>query len=130
MSRIGNSLGRGFGFPFGVGEDGRLRWSEGTRNVRESLRVILLTEPGERVRRREFGAGLDRLLFEPNNPSTRRLVQDRIVRAIQRWEPRVRIESVEVRPTEDPSRVQALVRYLLVSDGRRESVTLDIDLEG
>jgi len=130
MNGDGDLLGRGFAFPFGVGEDGRLRWSEGTRNVRESLRVILLTEPGERVRRREFGAGLDRLLFEPNNPATRRLIQDRIARAIQRWEPRVRLESVEVRPTEDPARVQALIRYRLVADGRREKVSLDIDLEG
>lgn len=127
---VARLLGRGLAFPFGVDRNGRLRWSEGPPNVRESIRVILLTEPGERVMRRDFGAGLRRLLFEPNTPATRTLIKERIERAITRWEPRVRLESVTVLETDDPRRVAALVRYALVANGRVEQVSLDIDLDG
>ena len=43
-----------------------------------------------------FGAGLRRFLFEPNVPATHRLVEEAVRRAIQLWEPRVRLESVRV----------------------------------
>ncbi len=39
-------FGQGLGFPPRVGADGRLVWSGGEDNVRESIRIILLTEPG------------------------------------------------------------------------------------
>lgn len=128
---IGRLLGRGIGFPIGVTAEGRLRWSEGERNVRESLRIILLTDPGERLpARRDFGCGIRPLLFEPNTPATRRLIQERITAAIARWEPRVRLEGVDVvDDPNDPKRVHATVRYQLVASGTRETVTLDLDME-
>src|SRR4030095_16492365 len=91
-----NVFGQGLGFPPRVGTDGRLAWSSGEENVRESIRIILLTEPGERLLREGFGCGLRRFLFEPNTVITRQLIHDRIIQAIGRWEPRVALEAVEV----------------------------------
>ncbi|MCB0187102.1 MAG: GPW/gp25 family protein, partial [Caldilineaceae bacterium] len=91
-----NIFGQGLSFPPRVGADGRLAWSVGEANVRESIRLILLTEPGERLMRESFGCGLRRFLFEPNTLATRQLIQERIVRALERWEPRVRVDSVQV----------------------------------
>ena len=82
-----NLFGQGLSFPPRVGADGRLAWSEGEDNVRESIRVILLTEPGERVMRENFGCGLRKFLFEPNTVTTRQLIRERVIRAIGRWEP-------------------------------------------
>ena len=127
---VAQLMGRGLAFPPAVEQDGRLQWSEGSDNVRESIRIILLTEPGERLLRRDFGAGLRRLLFEPNTPATRRLIKERIEKALTRWEPRIRLELVTVEETDDPRRVAALVRYALVATGRAEQVTLDINLDG
>lgn len=126
---VAQLLGRGIAFPPGVTPEGRLRWSQGDPNVRESLRIILLTEPGERVMRPEFGCGLRRLLFEPNTPATRRMIQEEIRLAVTRWEPRVRLEGVDVTDTPDPRRVRAVIRYQLVGTGVREQVALDLDLE-
>jgi hypothetical protein len=50
----------------------------GPQNVREAIRVILMTELRERVTLPEFGGGLKPFLFEPNTVTTRQLVQDRI----------------------------------------------------
>ena len=66
--------GKGMAFPPRVGTDGGIAWSEGEDNIRESIRVILMTEPGERLRLPQFGAGLGRFLFEPNIVATHTLI--------------------------------------------------------
>ena len=55
-------------FPFSIGEQGGAV-SHRVDHVREQIEQVLFTNPGERVFRPEFGAGLRRLLFEPNASS-------------------------------------------------------------
>lgn len=122
---LGRLLGRGMSFPPRVGPNGRFAVSEGPENVRESIRVILLTEPEERMMLPEFGGGLKRFLFEPNVPSTHRLIQDTIEQALQRWEPRIRLESVDVRADESEEQsAVATIRYQLVAT--RESAQMHL----
>jgi uncharacterized protein len=131
MSRIdpGQLLGRGISFPPRVGPDGRMVWSEGEANVRESVRVILMTEPRERIAMPTFGAGLGAYLFEPNTVTTRHSIQDRITRALAEWEPRIAVESVAVEPDEgDPTSAVATVTYRLVATATRERVRLNVTL--
>jgi uncharacterized protein len=109
MSRpdTGALLGRGISFPPRIGEDGRVAWSEGEANIREAIRVVLMTAPGERLRKPAFGAGLDRFLFEPNTTMTRRQIEDRIERSLASFEPRIALQSVEVE--EDPRDAAAAI---------------------
>lgn len=121
--------GMGMAFPPRVGPDGHVAWSDGEDNVRESLRVILMTAPRERLRLDPFGAGLARFLFEPNNPATHILIQERIEEAIRRWEPRVRVESVTVDAhPEDVESALATVVYRLVATQQRERLSLSVSL--
>jgi uncharacterized protein len=128
----GRLFGRGIAFPPRVGADGRIAWSEGDPNVRESIQVILKTERGERLRLRDFGAGLNAVLFEPNTTTTRRRIQDRIERALAAWEPRIRVESVEVEPDPagDPESVLATIVYRLVATRARERMTVSVQRAG
>jgi len=122
-----NIFGKGMAFPPRVGSDGRLAWSDGESNVRENMRVVLMTEPGERVRLPEFGAGLRRFLFEPNNPATRRLIEQQIVDSLARWEPRIAVEQVRVEPvSSDPEAALATIRFRLVATGALEQVSLSV----
>ena len=66
--------------------------------MRESIAVDPEDRAGERLRLPEFGGGLRRFLFEPNTTATRRQIKDRIGKALARWEPRIRVESVDVEP--------------------------------
>jgi hypothetical protein len=125
----GEIFGRGISFPPRVGPDGRVAWSEGEENIREAVRIILMTEQRERLRLPEFGGGLRQFLFEPNTVSTRHSIQDRINKALARWEPRIRIESVAVEA--DPSDAEAAIAtitYKLVSTQTRERVSLNVKL--
>jgi phage baseplate assembly protein W len=131
MNTAAAIFGKGISFPPRVGPDGRIAWSEGEQNVRESIRVILMTNLNERVRLPEFGGGLDRFLFEPNNPTTHHLMEDRIQKALRLWEPRIVVESVRVEqpdPTRDRETALATIHYKLVATQARERVTLGVTL--
>lgn len=126
-----NIFGQGLSFPPRVGADGRLAWSEGEENVRESIRVILLTEPAERLMREEFGCGLRRFLFEPNTVTTRTLIREAVANAIKAREPRVRVEQVTVEPdAEDPRLVAVEIHFRLVATQAVGSLGVTLQLEG
>ena len=124
-------FGRGIGFPPRVNAEGRIAWSTGEDNVRESIRIILLTDQRERLRLPEFGGGLTHFLFEPNTATTRQLIRDRIQRALAEWEPRVRVESVSVDedPDDDDAAI-ATITYRLVATRVLERVSLNVALTG
>src|ERR1044072_7345640 len=125
----GRIFGRGISFPPRVGADGRVCWSAGESNVRESIRVILMTEPRERIALPDFGGGLGQFLFEPNSPATRQSVQERIEAALTQWEPRVRVEDVDVQGAPaDPSAATATITYKLVATQTRERVSVRVTL--
>ena len=125
----GRLLGRGISFPPRVGPDGRVVWSQGEDNVREAVRVILMTEPRERIAAPNFGAGLGAFLFEPNTVTTRHSIGDRITKALAEWEPRIKVQSVDVEPdADDPQSAVATVTYRLVATGGLERVRLNVAL--
>ena len=128
---VGEILGRGIAFPPRIGPDGRIAWSEGETNIREAIRIVLMTTPGERLRRATFGAGLEEYLYEPNTTTTRRAIEERIRRSIGTWEPRVALESVDV--DEDPtdaSAAIATVTFRVIATQTTERVTASIALGG
>ncbi|RYG82919.1 phage tail protein [bacterium] len=131
MSSAGSIYGRSLSFPPRVGPDGRMAWSEGAENIRESIRVILLTEFRERVRLPDFGCGLNAFLFEPNTVAVRHLIEERIAQALKRWEPRIAVESARVE--EDPADREAAIatiQYKLVATQTRERISLGVRLSG
>ena len=131
MSNAGKIFGKGISFPPRVGADGRVAWSEGETNIRESIKVILLTELNERLRLPEFGGGLQRFLFEPNTATTRQLIRDRITKALAQWEPRIVVQSVEVEPdAQDQQAAIATIQYELVATQAAERVSLSVTLGG
>lgn len=126
-----NIFGQGLSFPPRVGADGRLAWSEGEENVRESIRVILLTETSERLMREEFGCGLRRFLFEPNTVTTRALIREAVTASIKAWEPRVSVEEVTVEPDEEDARLIAVeIQFRLVATQAVGRLGVTLQLEG
>lgn len=127
----GAIFGRSVSFPPRVGPDGRMVWSDGEENIRESIRVILLTDLRERVRLADFGGGLTGFLFEPNNVATRHLIEERIAQALKRWEPRIALEAARVdEDPEDREAAVANIQYRLVATQGRDRLSLSVRLSG
>ena len=122
-------LGCGLGFP--VVPDARdhgLPLVVGAEKVRQAMLTILDTEPGERVMRPDFGCGLRAYLMEPNNVDTRALIRHDVQSALTAWEPRVKVDSVEVSPGQDPALVLVAVAYTHLVDGRPDNLVYPLYL--
>ena len=72
-------------FPFGIGEDRRIRTTDKYDHIKDEIMTILLTSPGERVNEPEFGCGLKERVFSPNDEILATLVDLKISQALDRW---------------------------------------------
>ncbi len=98
-------------------EDGRLQWPSLADSVRDSIRVLLATVPGEQLQHPRFGVGLERDLQRPNQVATRADITRRIAEAIKNNEPRVNVELVDVTPEDGGRRLRVEIRYRIVATG-------------
>ena len=94
--------------------------------IRQLIRQVLLTSPGERINRPDFGAGIRRMVFAPNTPEVAALTQTFVYQALTRWLANlISVEDVKVTAVESTMFVD--VRYLVVQRGEshvlREEVT-------
>lgn len=87
-------LGTGWAFPVGISSAGEIATASDEDDIRQAIRIILGTTPGERMMRPDFGSGLHALVFEPINTTTKELTRHHVQQALIRWEPR--IDSVTV----------------------------------
>lgn len=72
-------------YPFQFDARGRTAGAEGDAHVRGLIEQILFTNPGERVNRPDFGGGVLRMVFAPNDPATNAAVRFTLQAALQQW---------------------------------------------
>ena len=89
-------LGRGWTFPVKTDGAGRIALSEFEEDIREAVRIILLTARGERVMRPDFGTGLHDFVFETMSVTNIGAFQSAIQNALIEWEPRIELLAVNV----------------------------------
>lgn len=109
-------LGAGWRFPITVDEaTGRIVLSGYEENIQESIAVILLTKPGERVMQPEFGCHIYDFMFQrPDHPIRVRMEQA-VREALIRWEPRIRDIRVMASVPGEGSQVVITVDYIVRS---------------
>jgi len=90
-------LGRGWKFPVQVDPTtGRIGMSEYEQDIKESIRILVATAPGERLMRPDFGCGIHDFVFSPINRITLGLFESRIREALTQWETRVEIVKLDI----------------------------------
>ena len=89
-------IGSGLSFPLRADARGQVELVTGNEDIEQSIRIILSTQPGERVMRPTFGCRAHELLFEPRSPSIISLLQEYVHDALRIWEPRIDLRQVNV----------------------------------
>lgn len=105
-------IGSGWRFPILPDDTGSLAYVDSDANVEQSLKILLLTDLGERVMRADFGCKAPRLVFAPGSVQYLGLLETTVREAVRDWEPRV--ELGEVRAEADPgdeTRVTVSISY-------------------
>ncbi len=95
--------------------------------VRQLIRQVLMTAPGERVNRPDFGAGIRRMVFAPNNPAAASLTQTLIYQALSRWLSTV-IKVEEVAVTAQEETLSITVHYMVIQRGERRVLNEEVTI--
>ena len=87
-----------------------------TTSVKRGIHNILMTENSERLFQPEIGSGLKNLLFEPMTDLTTQLLEDEVRSAIDAWENRAQVISIEVFPEEEYNRYRVAVIFRIINN--------------
>lgn len=110
---------------------GSLHWPDLDSSVRQTIRALLVTEPGERLLFPRLGAGLQGFVHHPNSTLTRRRMRDRIGEVLAVHEPRIRLTDLRVEPDgNDLSQVNVVIAYTLRATGQTDALQLTLELGG
>lgn len=88
-------------------------------HVRQMMMQILLTSPGERVNRPDFGCGIRRMVFAPNSDATASLLQVMITQALDKWlGDLINTEKVETKAINE--KLEVKIVYMLKAKQERQ----------
>ena len=109
-------------YPLHVGPKGRTALTGEDDHVRDMIEQLLLTSPGERVNRLDFGSGLLAMVFAPTGSEIAAALEFTIRGALQRWLGDViDVHSLEVESEDSTLRVTLV--YALRRTGERRTAT-------
>jgi len=92
--------------------NGALRYPMLEQSVRDTIRIILTTRPGEQLMTPLFGAGVQNFLDDGNTLAVRREIQSAISNALQKYETRITVDAVDVTAIEGaPSEIHVQIHY-------------------
>lgn len=102
---------------------GNVTKHEDVESVKQSIKMILSTYPGERLMLPEFGSRLRDILFEPISNITTSQIRREIKTAVERWDNRVVIKRLDVIPEEDLNQYRISVIFNIKGSNRNEEFT-------
>ena len=79
--------------------------------ISRSIRNLVLTTPGERFFNEDLGSGVSQLLFDTVDDISAAVIRDEIEQTIIRFEPRVKLQDVTVKPNYDNNEFDVTVSY-------------------
>ena len=121
----------GWAFPVAVDEaTGRIKMTTDNDCVRQNIRLIVQTDRGERKMRPNFGAGLNRFLFQNVDLVLVNRMSEVIAQSIRLWEEHLRGVNVGVMQSQqDYAAVNVNIEYITdLFPGRTERITQEIEL--
>lgn len=119
-------LGRGWAFPFRMHPaSGGVAYSEFEENIRQNITIIIGTRPGERQMLPEFGCRVHELMFAPNTPSTAAMVSHHVKDALERWEERIEVVTVDAKADPGGS-IKVVLHYRIRATNALQSLSYTV----
>tara|TARA_R110000851_G_scaffold161195_1_gene304835 strand:+ start:166 stop:543 length:378 start_codon:yes stop_codon:yes gene_type:complete len=85
--------------------------------ARQSLKMLILTAPGERIMFPNFGVGMRRYLFEQNIPGFGTELKAKVAEQVTKYIPYIRLAGVQVINTKDNNTINLKISYSIPSAG-------------
>ena len=82
----------------------------------QNLKMLVLTNPGERIMNPDFGVGISRYLFQQEGNFTSGAIQNRILSQVSKYLPYIEITNIEIFEKEGLSNTfQVTIEYFIPS---------------
>jgi len=94
--------------------------------VKQSIKALLFTGRGERLFQPEIDTPLRRMLFEPLDAITAEVLSRSIKTTIQNYEPRVKLEGVQVVPNYKENSYEVSIFFTTLGVNQSTSLTLSL----
>jgi phage baseplate assembly protein W len=97
--------------------------------VRQNLKNLILTSPGERIMDPEFGVGIKRFLFENKTVATTNTIRSALTVQINRYMPFVSIVSIDfVDDEQEPNLLGIAITYFIAPTSTTDQLRLSFNL--
>tara|TARA_A100001515_G_C4494837_1_gene184598 strand:+ start:202 stop:603 length:402 start_codon:yes stop_codon:yes gene_type:complete len=101
--------------------------------AKQNLRMLVLTNPGERVMIPSFGAGVRQMLFEQQTPGVLDMIRERIVSQVKIYLPYIKIANVKIFNASDSksynqdfNAVSVIINYSIPKVRINDSLALNV----
>jgi len=96
-------------------------------SIKQSLKLLLFTNIGERLFQPDVGSKIYGLLFEPLDPITTEVLKRSIENTIETYEPRVLLEGVDVVPNYDDNSYEVSIYFTVLGINQPTSLTVTLE---
>lgn len=114
-------------YPFAISEgQGQLAQERDyDEHVKQLIMQVLMTAPGERINRPEFGCGVKRLVFSPGGEVAATLAQTTIYQSLDKWLGTViNVKEVSVEAVEETLNIR--IGYVVIARGTVQYLNLTV----
>jgi hypothetical protein len=92
------------------------------KDINQSLEILFGTAVGERVMLADYGCNINDMIFEPINVTLVTRITERIRRAIIYYEPRIKLERLDVVKNDEYGIINMVVEYTVRSTNTRNNI--------
>jgi uncharacterized protein len=94
--------------------------------IKNSVRNILQCKKMERRMLPDFGTMLERILFEPIDNDTSNQIGEIILNELSFWEPRIRVNNINILPDEDNLKYNIGISYTILSLSKNDKIEFSL----
>jgi phage baseplate assembly protein W len=98
--------------------------------IKNSIRNIFTTRPGQKLLTPDFGSSLEKYLFEPVTDNLGRIIGNEILNAISTYEPRIDVLNIKVTPQPDLNQYSIQVIYSFLELKTQNTLNIIAQLGG
>lgn len=94
--------------------------------AQQNIKMIVLTNPGERVMEPDFGVGITSYLFEQESPLLVKRIKKRIGDQVERYAPFVKIRQLNINIDSDNGFLSVEIKYAVPAGGIVSDLTIPV----
>ena len=93
----------------------------------QNLKMLILTNPGERIMDTNFGVGISKFLFEQEGTFSSGEVEERIYQQVSIYLPYITITGIKIQPRSDENEISVEITYFIDSFTTNEKLFLNLE---